>query len=279
MSIDHTGYVTVTGKPNVGKSSLINKLLNDKVSITSHKPHTTRNKIEALYCDDNSTILFMDTPGYHKSNNKLDVFLNSEVKSSYKRADLALMLIDLTRDLNEEDEMVISSLKSFNIERVILVLTKFDVSSERVVELYKQKVSALINYSDCIAISAKNDTNIIELVELIKKYLPSGEPVQKNPDNDRLMIAETIREQIIKNMKQEVPYATNVVVESQDYDKQKNMFNISAVIVVEKESQKPIIIGKGGTMIKKIGTNARVELLKVFDTKINLKLFVKVHND
>jgi GTP-binding protein Era len=274
----HSGYVTITGKPNVGKSTLVNTIFKHKVAIVSYKPQTTRNQIKALYSDNDSSIMFIDTPGYHETRNKLDLFLNSEIKTSYKSADLAILLIDLTREIDAEDLEVIKMLKDFNITNVILVLTKIDAAKKDNPEKYKNKIVELIDVKDTVTISSSKGENIDVLLKTIKKYLPLQSPInEKLDENDDFIISEIVREQIIYNTKQEVPYASGVFVEAKKFE--KGLLDIHASIVVEKESQKPIIIGKGGTMIKKIGTLARKELLDIYDCKINLKLFVKVEKE
>jgi GTP-binding protein Era len=256
---------------------LINTIVKRKVAITSYKPQTTRNKIKALYNDSDSSIMFIDTPGYHKSMNKLDDHLNSEIKSTYKVVDCVLLLIDPTRDLDEEDFTVIKMIKDFNVENVILVITKKDISGKNV-EKCINEVKTKIDISDIINISSLKNENIKELLDLIKTKLQTNtKPMEDILDDDNFIISELIREQIIFNTKKEVPYSTLVYVENKKFE--KDLFDISAVIVVEKESQKPILIGAGGQMIKKIGTLARKELLNIYDCKINLKLFVKVEKD
>jgi GTP-binding protein Era len=278
MSKFVSGYVSITGKPNVGKSTLMNAIFKRKVSIVSYKPQTTRNMIKNLYNDVNSSIMFLDTPGYHDPNNKLDTFLNSEIKASYKISNCALLLIDPTRDIDEEDKTVIKFLIDYNMENVILVITKNDLSSEKKNTKIIEQINSLIKVVDNITISSKNENDVNNLLSLIKKYIPVGKPLlEPTDDKDDFNVSEIIREQIIFNTKQELPYSTNVYVENKKYE--NNLLTINAVIVVEKESQKPIVIGAGGSMIKKIGTNARLELLNIYDCKINLKLFVKVEKD
>jgi GTP-binding protein Era len=274
-----SGYVAITGKPNVGKSTFLNTLFNKKVSIVSPKPQTTRNKIETLYEQEDVSIVFIDTPGYHEARNKLDQFLNSQIKLSYKMADVVLLLVDLTRPIDEEDVQLIKIINDYQVKDVLLVLTKYDISSERVVNEYVNKIKSLIEIKSYLAISSKNITNINELINKVKTLLPETEHKLSITESDNFLISEIIREQIIFNTKKEIPYSTGVYVELNTYDQHSKLMNINAVIVVEKESQKPIIIGKGGSMIKKIGTNARKELLNYFDCKINLKLFVKVEKE
>lgn len=274
-----SGYVAITGKPNVGKSTFLNALLNRKVAIVSPKPQTTRNQIRAIYKNKNTEIAFIDTPGWHEPNNKLDMYLNSQIKASYKQSEVTLLLIDLTRKIDEEDLKVIHILKEYKVQNVIVLLTKFDLSSERVVNEYQIQLNKLLNIKDFVNVSSKKLINLDKTIEVIAKYLKDDSTSLEVTDNDNFIIAEAIREQVIYNTKQELPYATGVIIELNVYDEKTKTMNINATIVVEKESQKPIIIGRGGSMIKKIGANARKELLSVFDTKINLKLFVKVQKE
>jgi GTP-binding protein Era len=274
-----TGYVSITGKPNVGKSTFLNKLLNKKVSIVSSKPQTTRNQIKGIFSDGQYNISFIDTPGYHDARNKLDLFLNSQIKSSYKIADVVLLFIDTTRPIDEEDKTIIKILKSYEVENIILVLTKMDTISQTKIDKYTNEIKSLTKISHSLAISSFTTYNIINLINLIKTYITSDNQTLDHTDDDKLQVGDLIREQVIYNTKQELPYSVAVVVESIDYEKQKNMTTIKAAIIVEKESQKPIVIGKGGQMIKQIGTMARKEILNLYDSKINLQLFVKVQKD
>ncbi|MDR1850989.1 MAG: GTPase Era [Mycoplasmataceae bacterium] len=277
MKLIKSGYVCISGKPNVGKSTLINTILKRKVAITSYKPQTTRNQIKALYNDESSSIMFIDTPGYHKSRNKLDDKLNSEIKGGYKQANVVLVLVDPTRDLDEEDFTVFKMVKDFNIENIILVITKSDIG-KKVIDKFVDQVKEKLTFNDYIYISSLKNNNVEELLKKIKTYLPNAtQSMEDIVDDDNFVISELVREQVIFNTKKEVPYSTLVYVENKKFE--KDLFEINAVIVVEKESQKPIIIGKGGQMIKKIGTQARKELLKIYDCRINLKLFVKVEKD
>jgi GTP-binding protein Era len=274
-----TGYVSITGKPNVGKSTFLNKLLNQKISIVSSKPQTTRNQIKAIFSDGEYNISFIDTPGYHDARNKLDLFLNSQVKSSYKVADVVLLFIDTTRPIDDEDKAVIKILQSYEVKYIILVLTKMDIISQPKIDKYTDAIKSLIPVAHALAISTKTNYNIINLINLIKTYITNDDQVLDRTDDDKLQISELIREQVIYNTKQELPYSVAVVVNTIDYEKAKNMTTIKADIIVEKDSQKPIVIGKGGQMIKQIGTMARKEILNIYDSKINLQLFVKVQKD
>ena len=273
------GTVVITGKPNVGKSTLINQIAKKEVAIISQKPQTTRNQINYVYATEKKEIAFVDTPGFHFSRNKLDNYLNSQIKNAYKYANIALLLIDLTREINDEDLEVIKMVKSFNIDNIILVFNKIDACEKQTIDEYKQKLQELIKVNDVIEISALKNTNTDILIDTISKYLINDPIILKETDSDNFIISEIIREQIIKNFYQEIPYATCVCIKKKNYDKITNVFEVYADIVTEKESQKPIIIGRGGRMIKRIGTDARHKLHEYYDCKIVLNLFVVVKND
>ena len=273
------GTVVITGKPNVGKSTLINQIAKKEVAIISQKPQTTRNQINYVYATEKKEIAFVDTPGFHFSRNKLDNYLNSQIKNAYKYANIALLLIDLTREINDEDLEVIKMVKSFNIDNIILVFNKIDACEKQTIDEYKQKVQELIKVNDVIEISALKNLNTDILIDTISKYLINDPIILKETDSDNFIISEIIREQIIKNFYQEIPYATCVCIKKKNYDKITNVFEVYADIVTEKESQKPIIIGRGGRMIKRIGTDARHKLHEYYDCKIVLNLFVVVKYD
>ena len=275
-----TGTVVITGKPNVGKSTLINTIANKLIAITSPKPQTTRNKIKFTYNDDKNKIAFIDTPVYHIPNNKLDMFLNSEIKNAYKLADIALLVIDLTREIDQEDIEVINIIKSYNVKKVILVLNKIDVAKQGIDQKYEAKVKELIEISQVIKICANKIESVKEVIDTIHNHLDDNNDLVEDVEiADNFFISEIIREQIIFNFKQEVPYATCIAIRKKNYDPNTNVFEIYADIVVEKESQKPIIIGAKGQMIKKIGTKSREKLLEFYDCKIILHLFVVTKKD
>ena len=275
-----TGTVVITGKTNVGKSTLINTIANKLIAITSPKPQTTRNKIKFTYNDDKNKIAFIDTPGYHIPNNKLDMFLNSEIKNAYKLADIALLVIDLTREIDQEDIEVINIIKSYNVKKVILVLNKIDVAKQGIDQKYEAKVKELIEISQVIKICANKIESVKEVIDTIHNHLDDNNDLVEDVEiADNFFISEIIREQIIFNFKQEVPYATCIAIRKKNYDPNTNVFEIYADIVVEKESQKPIIIGAKGQMIKKIGTKSREKLLEFYDCKIVLHLFVVTKKD
>ena len=273
------GTVVITGKPNVGKSTLINALAKNEVAIISKKPQTTRNQINYIYKDDKNEIAFIDTPGFHFSRNKLDDYLNLQIKNSYRYANIALLMVDLTRNINDEDLEVIKMLKNFGVNHVILVFNKIDSYKKLEIQAYKNRIKQLIKVNDEIQISALKGINLNLLIQTIGKYLSNDPIILKETNSDNFIISEIIREQIIKNLYQELPYASCICIKKKNYDQKKNVFEIYADIAVEKESQKPIVIGHGGSMIKKIGTCARKKLNNFYDCKIILHLFVIVKNN
>lgn len=275
-----SGAVVITGKPNVGKSTLINTLLNKKKLITSPKPQTTRNVISLNYIDESRCLTLIDTPGYHIRHNKFDDFLNTQIIDVYKTTKIALMMIDLTRPIDDEDEIIIENLKKFKIQHVVAILTKFDLSSEQKLNTTIEKLKKYELFEQYIHISSKQRKNLDNLLLSLDHFLTeSTTPIEENELGDNFTISEIIREQVIFNTKQELPYSSTVVIDSNVYDKQANTLTIFASIIVEKESQKAIIIGAKGNMIKKIGTIARKELLNIYNCAIILKLFVKVEKD
>lgn len=274
--------IAIVGRPNVGKSTLLNAILKQKLAIVSYKPQTTRNQIKGIFENNNLKIVFIDTPGYHEPKNKLDQFLNSQVKSSFKQADIVLFLIDSTRTINEEDIKIAQLIKGYDVSKIIVIATKNDsdkkiLSSDdlnQVLEIIKP----IKTYTSFISSNSLQDIN--NLISMIHDIAPNqGNFTNELIENDNFLISEIVREQALLNLRQEVPHSIAVYVEQNKFDKENNQLIIDATIVVEKESQKPIVIGKGGATIKLIGTKARMELLKIFDCKIRLNLFVKVEKD
>lgn len=274
------GTISIIGKPNVGKSSLINTIFDDKISIVNQKPQTTRNQISSEFVSDQYDIQFIDTPGFHNERNKLDAFLNSEVKTSLKSAELIYFLCDPTRLLDDEDYRLLNLVKRYDTP-IILVVTKMDIVDYTTITLLIDKLSSEYNFVTSTAITTFDPNTIYNLLKLSEPYLtlidvPKYMESNSSFEKDLFLIKEIIREQCLNLLHQEVPYGIAVLIESYEYIPERNIFNISASLNVEKESQKKIIIGVNGSMIKEIGTKARQELLKIYDSKIFLKLYVKV---
>lgn len=274
-----TYSICVIGKPNVGKSTFINTITKRKVSIVSSKPQTTRNNITTLYHNDDFQLVIIDTPGYHLPKNKLDLFLNSQVKQSFKEADGYLFIIDGTRPIDDEDLELYEKIKTFKEKQIIFAINKSDVLSKEQIDEKIKEIKTNFNAKKIIDISASLNLNIDKIIHEFKKLSYDTDIILQDGDyeqDDKFLVNEIIREQILKKFRQEVPHSVAVQTEIFTYDQEKNILKIFSNIIVEKESQKPIIIGKGGKSIKEIGTDSRKELLKIFDTKIFLELNVKV---
>lgn len=271
-----SGFVSIVGRPNVGKSTLLNKLLNQKIAITSDKVGTTRNTIYGIYNDEDSQIVFVDTPGINKATSKLGEVLNNKAYSSFDN-DLVLFLVDIASGFGPNDNRILNRLKEDNKD-VILVLTKVDKIKKE--KLYDEiiKLKDLYNFLDIVPISSIKGINTTELIEVIKKYLKDD---VKYFDNDvitnvseKFLVGEIIREKILILTKEEVPHAVTCIVENMEFKKDKCYIN--ACIVVDRDNLKGIIIGKNGQMLKKVGTMAREEIEVLLGKKVYLELFVKV---
>lgn len=272
----HSGFVSFVGRPNVGKSTLINQIVGTKIAITSDKPQTTRNIIQGIYNDDDTQIVFVDTPGIHKPTHKLGQILNRGAYYSIEDVDVVCLLIDAKAGLGKGDKYVIERLKDIN-KPVILIINKIDGLSKDEIFLKINEYKDLYDFAEIVPISALKNKNIDELIKVIKEYLPDNikyfDDSMITNRSMQFMIAETVREKILWLTKEEVPHSVTCVVEKIVKDKDKNIINVA--IIVDRDSLKKIIIGKGGSMIKKIGTLAREDLEKILGTKVYLELYVK----
>lgn len=271
-----SGFVSIVGRPNVGKSTLLNKLLNQKIAITSDKVGTTRNTIYGIYNDEDSQIVFVDTPGINKATSKLGEVLNNKAYSSFDN-DLVLFLVDIASGFGPNDNRILNRLKEDNKD-VILVLTKVDKIKKD--KLYDEitKLKDLYNFLDIVPISSIKGINTTELIEVIKKSLKDDvkyfdDDVITNV-SEKFLVGEIIREKVLILTREEVPHAVTCVVENMEFKKDKCYIN--ACIVVDRDNLKGIIIGKNGQMLKKIGSMAREEIEVLLGKKVYLELFVKV---
>ncbi len=271
-----SGFVSIVGRPNVGKSTLLNKLLNKKIAITSDKVGTTRNMIYGVYNEDDTQIVFVDTPGINKATSKLGEVLNKTAYSSFDN-DLVLFLVDIASGFGPNDNKILNRLKEDNKD-VILVLTKVDKIKKD--KLYDEitKLKDLYNFLDIVPISSIKGINTTELIEVIKKYLKDDvkyfdDDVITNV-SEKFLVGEIIREKVLNLTREEVPHAVTCVVENMEFKKDKCYIN--ACIVVDRDNLKGIIIGKNGQMLKKIGSMAREEIEVLLGKKVYLELFVKV---
>ena len=270
------GFVSFVGRPNVGKSTLINQIVGTKIAITSDKPGTTRNIIQGIYNDKDTQIVFVDTPGIHKPTHKLGQVLNKGAYYSIDDVDVVCFIIDAKAGLGKGDKYVIERLKNIN-KPVILIINKIDGLSKDEIFLKINEYKDLYDFKEIVPISALKNKNIDELIKVLKEYLPDN--IKYFDDNTvtnrsmQFMIAEIVREKILWLTKEEVPHSVTCMVEKIIKDKDKNIINVA--IIVDRDALKKIIIGKRGSMIKKIGTMARKDLENILGTKIYLELYVK----
>ena len=272
-----SGFIGLIGRPNVGKSTLLNAIIGRKVAITSDKPQTTRNIIHGIYTKDNIQMVFVDTPGIHKPKNKLGKVLNKEAYYSVNDVDIILWLIDITEELGKGDLFVLDVLK--NTEKpVILVINKIDKLPRQEILAKIEQYKDLYNFDEIIPVSATRRENVDHLIEVLSSKLTDNIKYYNDDEytnvSTSFTISELIREKILELTEEEVPHSVCVVVEDMVSD--KTSANIKATIVVDRESLKKILVGKGGSMIKEIGTRARLDIEPLLEKKVYLELFVKV---
>ncbi len=278
-----SGFVTIIGRPNVGKSTLMNQLIGQKIAITSKKPQTTRNRIQTVYTDNSrGQIVFLDTPGIHQAKNKLGEYMVHVAENSLRDVDVILWLVEPSNYVGAGEQHIVKQLEKAKLP-VILIINKIDmVEREKILE-YIDTYRKIYDFDEIIPVSALRGTNLSDVIDSIYKYLPYG-PMFYDEDTvtdqpKRQIVAEIIREKSLHALEEEVPHGIAVVIESMKDRKKGNMTDIEATIVCERESHKGIIIGKGGAMLKKIGSNARFEIERLLECKVNLKLWVKVKKD
>lgn len=277
-----SGFVTIIGRPNVGKSTLMNQLIGQKIAITSNKAQTTRNRIQTVYTCDEGQIVFLDTPGINKAKNKLGDYMLTAAERTLNEVDLILWLVEPTTFIGGGEQYIIEKLQNVKTP-IFLVINKTDIAREeeilQAIVAYKDKV----NFAEIVPVSALEGTNTNDLVQTILSYLPEG-PMYYDEDTvtdqpERQIVAELIREKALRLLNQEIPHGIAVVIERMKVRKKGDIVDIEAVIVCERESHKGIIIGKKGAMIKEIGSAARLEMENLLDMKVNLKMWVKVRKD
>ncbi len=280
MEQKKSGFVSIIGRPNVGKSTLMNQIIGQKVAITSNKPQTTRNRIQTVYTDETMQIVFVDTPGIHKSKNKLGDYMVNAAKSTLNEADVILWLVEPSDYIGAGEKSIIDNLKQVRTP-VILVINKIDTVKKEellhIIDTYRKE----LQFAEVVPVSALKGKNTDTLLECIGKYLPYG-PWFYDPDTltdqpERQIVAELIREKALRCLEDEIPHGIAVAIDTMKFS--KKMAEIEATIVCERDSHKGIIIGKGGQMLKKIGSLARADIERMLDMKVNLKLWVKVKKD
>jgi len=277
-----SGFVSIIGRPNVGKSTFINRVIGQKIAIMSDKPQTTRNKIQGVYTTDQSQIIFIDTPGIHKPKHKLGDFMMKVAQNTLKEVDLILFMVNAEEGLGKGEEYIIERLKETNTP-VFLVINKIDqVHPDEllpIIDQYKDKFS----FQEIVPISALQGNNVETLLKEIESYLPEGPqyyPSDQVTDHpERFIISELVREKVLHLTREEVPHSVAVVIDSIEKRENNKAVYVAATIVVERDSQKGIIIGKQGKMLKEIGLRARVDIENLLGSKVFLELWVKVQKD
>ena len=284
-----SGFVTLIGRPNVGKSTLMNNLIGQKIAITSSKPQTTRNRIQTVYTDEVGQIIFLDTPGIHKAQNKLGEYMDSVAERTLSEVDVVLWLVEPTTFIGKGEHHIAKLLETTKTP-VILVVNKIDTVEKGELLPVIDKYKDIVDFKACIPVSAVTGENKEDLLKTVFDLLPEG-PMYYDEDvvtdqAERQITAELIREQTLRRLKDEVPHGVAVMVESMKEEKDtsvrhshKNIMNIEATIFCERDSHKGIIIGKKGAMLKEIGTNARHQISDLLGMKVNLNLWVKVKKD
>lgn len=275
-----SGFAALIGRPNVGKSTLMNCIIGQKIAITSKKPQTTRNKIQTVYTCEEGQIVFVDTPGIHKAKNKLGDYMVNVAQHSLREVDVVLWLVEPTDYIGAGERHIIEQLKKVKAP-IILVVNKIDTVKKEQLLGYIDAYRGQLDFAEIVPVSALKNDNIQVLVEQIMKYLPYG-PAFYDEDTitdlpTRQIVAELVREKVLQNIDEEIPHGVAVIIERMKYS--RKIVDIDATIICERDSHKGIIIGKGGQMLKKIGSLARPEIEDLLEQHVNLRLWVKVKKD
>ncbi len=273
-----SGFVSFVGRPNVGKSTLLNSILGKRVAITSDKPQTTRNMIQGIYNDKDTQIVFVDTPGIHKPKSKLGRVLNKQAYFTINDVDIVIMVVDIAEKIGTGDKFVIDILKNIKDKPVFLVINKIDKLPKEEILKKIDEYQKLYDFAEIIPVSARKKDNTDRLLEVIKNYLPDNikyfDDTTITSSSPSFIISEFVREKVLDLTSEEVPYAVTVVVDSLEED--ERTMSVAATVIVDRENLKKIIIGKNGNMIKEIGIRSRKEIESYFNKRVYLELFVKV---
>lgn len=274
-----SGFVTIIGRTNVGKSTLINKILKEKFLIVTDKPQTTRNKISTIYNGENSQIIFLDTPGMHKPKNKFSENLVRETRSTLGEVDAVIFMVDSSMTIGPGDQFIIDILKTVNLP-IILVINKTDKISKGEISQLIEKYQQFDFIDDIVCISALENKNVDGLLKTIENYMPEGPEYYPRDmvidQTERKIVSELIREKLLMYLRDEVPHGVFVRIDSMKAREDQKIYDIDATIICEKDSHKGIIIGKGGRKLKGIGKSAREDIEKMLGSKVYLRLWVKV---
>lgn len=275
-----SGFVTLIGRPNVGKSTLMNYLIGQKIAITSNKPQTTRNRIQTVLTTEEGQIVFVDTPGIHKAKNKLGEYMVNVAERTLNEVDVVLWLVEPSTFIGAGEKHIVDQLKKVKTP-VVLVINKVDMVKKEEVLTFIDAYRKIYDFAAIVPVSARSGENTDELVKVIMKYLPYGpqfydeDTITDQPE--RQIVAELIREKALHCLNDEIPHGIAVAIDSMKY--RRKIVDIDATIICERDSHKGIIIGKQGAMLKKIGSTARFEIERMLDCKVNLQLWVKVKKD
>ena len=277
-----SGFISIIGRPNVGKSTFLNRVIGQKIAIMSDKPQTTRNKVQGVLTLDDSQLIFIDTPGIHKPKHRLGDFMMKVAQNTLKEVDLVLFMVNAQEGYGRGEEFIIEKLQNVKTP-VFLVINKIDLIHPdellKLIESYNEK----FNFAEIVPISALEGNNIEKLLEQIKEKMPEGPqfyPADQVTDHpERFIVSELIREKALHLTREEIPHSLAVVIEKMERQPEKEMVHVMATIIVERDSQKGIIIGKQGGMLKEIGKRARHDIENLLGTKVFLELWVKVQKD
>lgn len=282
MSEFKSGFVTLIGRPNVGKSTLMNHLIGQKIAITSSKPQTTRNRIQTVYTDERGQIIFLDTPGINRAKNKLGDYMLKVAQRTLNEVDVVLWLVEPSTFIGKGEQYIIEQLKKVRTP-IFLIINKIDTVEETMIFEAIEKYKDVVDFAEIIPVSALKDKNTDDIIATIFEYLSPG-PMYYNEDTitdqpERQIVAELIREKALRLLDKEIPHGIAVVIDSMKVRKRKDIMDIDATIICEKDSHKGIIIGKQGSMLKKIGSQARREIENLLGMKVNLQIWIKVKKD
>ncbi|MGN0335071.1 MAG: GTPase Era [Lachnospiraceae bacterium] len=277
-----SGFVTLIGRPNVGKSTLMNRLIGQKIAITSNKPQTTRNRIQTVYTDERGQIIFLDTPGIHKAKNKLGEYMVNVAERTFSEVDVILWLVEPTTYIGAGEQHIAKQLKTVKTP-VVLVINKVDTVKKEEILKFIDAYKDVCNFAEIVPVSALRGQNTDTVLDVIFKYLPYGpqfydeDTITDQPQ--RQIVAEMVREKALRCLDEEIPHGIAVTIERMKERPDGRVVDIEATIICERDSHKGIIIGKGGAMLKKIGSAARFEIERMMDMKVNLQIWVKVRKD
>ena len=277
-----SGFATLIGRPNVGKSTLMNHLIGQKIAITSNKPQTTRNRIQTVYTSKKGQIVFLDTPGIHKAKNKLGEYMVNVAEQTLKEVDVVLWLVEPTDFIGKGELHIAEQLKKANVP-VILIMNKIDMVAKDKLPGFMENYRKIYDFEEIIPVCALRGVNMEKVISTIFRFLPYGpkfyddETITDQPQ--RQIVAEMIREKALRSLDEEIPHGIAVAIDRMKERPDGSVIDIDATIICEKDSHKGIIIGKGGSMLRRIGSQARMEIEKMMEMKVNLQLWVKVKKD